>query len=166
MIQGFNLLDVIVLSIAVLLCGFIVISKNVVKVFTAFFALLVMVGLIFLISGAEFLFATQLILYVGAVTILFVFAIMLSKRLTQDRNLVSENKNLLAGMFVAVVAFGTLILSVKKQSVVPKIELENSSKIIGKEVMSSYLFAFELLGIFLLIALVLAVVIAGKKQEK
>jgi NADH-quinone oxidoreductase subunit J len=166
MIANLNVLDLVVIGIVLVLCLLMLLSKKIVTVLTAFFAILLLVALIFLISGSGFLFITQLLIYVAGVSILFVFAIMLSKRLTNDRSLVSENQNLVGGLLVSALVLGVLLLSINKEYGNPVAYRVDEVRIIGVSLVNNYLFAFELLAIFLLIALILASVIAGKKENR
>lgn len=160
-----QLIDFIVIGLAVLLCGLILFSKKVVTIISAFMGVLTLVALIFLMANAGFLFITQLLIYIGAVSVLLVFSVMLSKRMSKDKNLESGNHNLLGGILIggSFIGFSVLALNKKFQAFEPN--KVNDVKAIGMETMTSYLFTFELLAVFLLIALILSAVIAGKKQE-
>jgi NADH-quinone oxidoreductase subunit J len=137
-----------------------------VYVISAFFATLILVAMVFLLANAGFLFITQLLLYAGAVTVLFVFTLMLSRRTSQERNLESKTYNWVAGIGIGALAMGGFLSTLKQNFGKITHKPLDDVKIIGTSVVSSYLFAFELLAVFLLIALILAAVIIGKKQEK
>lgn len=95
-----------------------------------------------------------------------VFVIMLSKRLTKDRSLLSANQNVFAGSILSLGAFiGLLYAYFEEKAKVKSLVVSDDVNMLGKSIVTEYLLAFELLAIFLLIALILAAVIAGKKQE-
>jgi len=167
MINGFSYTDIGILSLALILCLVILLSKNIVQVMMSFLSILVVVGIVFLLQNSGFLFVTQLLLYVGGVTVFLIFAIMLSKRITKDRSLFSHNQNLVIGGILGiglVSLFYWVFQSKAFQEITVRGEF-NEIRGLGIGAMSTYLFPFELLAILLLIALILAAVIAGKKNE-
>lgn len=165
--DNFTYIDFIFLAFASAFCSIILFTNQLIHALSAFLGILILIALVFLFANAGFLFATQLLLYVGAVTVLFVFAIMLTKRVTKDRNLTSSNHNKTIAFFLALgLAFVFFDAFKDSNSYSKNGQALNDVKEIGVGVVSNYLFPFELLSIFLLIALVLAAVIAGKKQTK
>ena len=166
MIEALTITDFIVLGLATTLCLMIIISKDILKVLMAFLCVLLLVGFSFVLFQAGFLFVTQILLYVGGVTILMVFVIMLSKRLTKDRSLLSKNQNVIASAILSIIAVVVLVRSFKSETYkLKEIVKIDDVKLLGKSIVTDYLISFELLAIFLLIALILAAVIAGKKQH-
>ena len=160
-----SIIDYVVLTVVLVFCGLMLVSKSLVKVFSAFLGVLVTIALVFLMANSGFLFVTQLLLYVGSVSILFVFSIMLTKRLTLDKSLESENHNWLAGFSLLGILSGVFLLVLNKKFGVIEVRTSDDVKALGTEIVSNYLICFELLGVFLLIALILAASIAGKKQK-
>lgn len=131
---------------------------------------LALVFFFFVISGvyillqAEFIAATQVIIYVGAITVLFLFAIMLTHRsYAPDSN--PENSQWLAGAFVAVLTFATLAF-VLSQAVFPATTtatpggVTDITRALGQLLMSTFILPFEIAGLLLLAAMVGAIVIA------
>ncbi len=133
-------------------------------------AALALVFFFFVISGvyvllqAEFIAATQVIIYVGAITVLFLFAIMLTHRsYAPDSN--PENYQWPAAGVVAVLTFGTL-LYVLSQATFPLSNLSapggvpNVTEALGQLLMGVYLLPFEIAGLLLLAAMIGAIVLA------
>ena len=131
-----------------------------------FFALAVL----FLSLDSEFLFITQIIVYAGAIMVLFLFVIML---LNLGRAHTTPIRWL---SFRSLLALGTAILflaqlwSVFKGLKVPVNQQHASFKYgkveaLGKELMTRYVFGFELISIVLLVALIGAVVIAKYARQ-
>jgi NADH:ubiquinone oxidoreductase subunit 6 (subunit J) len=167
MISLLTIIDYLVIGLVLSACFVMIFSKQMIHIFMAFLSILCIVAMIFLISGSGFLFATQLLLYLGGISVLLVFVIMLSKRLNKDKTLVSEHKNLIIGFCFTLVTFYLLIIALKSSGLHHFIlGAKDEYRDLGLVIMSNYLFAFEILAVFLLIALVLSVVIAGKKQLK
>lgn len=120
---------------------------------------------LYILAGAEFLGLAQLIVYVGAVAILIVFAILL----TQRRELLS-NERLTAGSWVTGVAVAGLVagclwigLAYTRglggpigASGAPALETRE----LGEILMGRYVVAFEVIGLVLTVALIGAVILA------
>ena len=130
-----------------------------------------MAGL-YLFLNAEFLAAVQIIVYAGAIMVLFLFVIMLL-------NLRKEEKEFrLQGQWPVSAVTGVLFLVVlisilAKITVLPElgeysieaIQAEGSMMTIGKVLYTKYLLPFEIASVLLLVAIVGAVVLAKKRIE-
>ncbi|MGH2458523.1 MAG: NADH-quinone oxidoreductase subunit J family protein [Chloroflexota bacterium] len=123
-----------------------------------------MVSGIYVLLGADFIAATQVIIYVGAITVLFLFAIMLTHHsYSADSNPV--NAQWLAAGPVAVV-IGALLVWVFSQA---KLQVSAAAtpggvsdvtESLGKLLMGPYLIPFEIAGLLLLASMIGAIVIA------
>lgn len=118
----------------------------------------------FVLLDAAFIAAAQVIIYVGAITVLFLFAIMLTHRsYAPDSN--PENRQ---WPFAALVALLTLLILGYVFLRAPFAPSPNTSpggiadvtKALGELLMGSYLLPFEIAGILLLVAMIGAIVIA------
>lgn len=118
----------------------------------------------FVLLDAAFIAAAQVIIYVGAITVLFLFAIMLTHRsYAPDSN--PENQQ---WPFAALVALLTLLILGYVFLRTPFAPSPNASpggiadvtKTLGELLMGSYLLPFEIAGILLLAAMIGAIVIA------
>jgi NAD(P)H-quinone oxidoreductase subunit 6 len=144
---GVVLLDNIVHS-AFLLCGvFISISG------------------LYLLLNADFVAAAQLLVYVGAINVLILFAIML---VNKRQNFVSVPNAWVRKALTAVVSFGlfallsTMVLATpwSRSTAIPD---NNPIIIIGEHFFSDYLLPFELASILLLMAMVGAIILARRE---
>jgi NADH-quinone oxidoreductase subunit J len=163
---------VFIASAAIILGGAVgvVIAKNPVHSAINLIATLLGVALAFIEQAAHFLAAVQIIVYAGAIVILFLFVIMF---LGVDRN---EQLRIepLAGQrpmavgAVAVVVGGLIALMAAggwysgAQSVVAPTDPENDVNVLGKTIFTTYLFAFEATALLLIIAVVGAVLLARR----
>lgn len=131
------------------------------------------VALWYLLLNADFLAAAQVLIYVGAVNVLIVFAIMLVNK--PDNELTKEiawGDILAATSFIGLFAFLTnMILSTPWENFnVINTQKENinsnfySVDIIGIHILTDLLLPFELLSILLLVGLAGAITIARKDQ--
>jgi NADH-quinone oxidoreductase subunit J len=134
----------------------------------ALFLVLSFVGVagLFVLLEAEFLAMVQLLVYVGAISILIIFAIMLSRRMMSPE-FKTRNEQWLLGLVAAVALFAVLsviLLNVAwptTQAAVP----EDAISLLGQALVSpdQYVLVFEAASVLLLVALVGAVVIARER---
>jgi NAD(P)H-quinone oxidoreductase subunit 6 len=131
---------------------------------------LVCIAAMFLLLNADFIAAAQVLLYVGAINVLILFAIMLVKRnieasdsLEAESKVNSENAvkaGLSLGLFILL---GNTILSTQWLTS-PFVAVPNSVQFIGRHIFSDFLLPFELVSILLLVALIGAIILARREQ--
>jgi len=123
---------------------------------------------IYLVLQAEYLAAIQILLYVGAVVTLVIFAIMLTEHIAQKTIRQNNSQSLLA--FAGLLAFTALIAAVIVKTpwpVNPKmLNFKVSVMALGKALMGVYVFPFEVISIILIAALIGTVVIAKKDESE
>ena len=121
---------------------------------------------LFLLMRAEFLAAVQVIVYAGAIAVLFVFAIMVlipGKEETGPDPLWSQR---LLGAVVAgvlLVMVGTLLTSAVFSGPGPRPHVPGSAEAVGRLLFTDYLFPFEVTSVLLLAALIGALVLAKRR---
>lgn len=148
-----------------LLCGFFVVtSRN--PVTSAMFLVLTIVSLaaLFVLLHAFFLAAVQVLVYAGAVMVLFLFVIMLLDLKEEQRRKVSK-LGVAAGL-IGVGALSFVVVSTIWQSRIgaglqPK--LEGATRSLGQTLFTDYLLPFEIVSVLLLVAMV-GVVLLSKKD--
>jgi NAD(P)H-quinone oxidoreductase subunit 6 len=129
----------------------------------------VCVALWYLLLNADFLAAAQVLIYVGAVNVLIVFAIMLVNKPESPAVQKRQTGDFLSGgVFLGLFAFLiNMILTTKwiNDQQVPIVNQPdfNSIDIIGVHILTDLLLPFELLSILLLLALAGAITIARKE---
>jgi NADH-quinone oxidoreductase subunit J len=133
--------------------------------------ILVMVSLaaLYLLLGAEFIAAVQVIVYAGAIMVLFVFVIMLIN-MDVSMHQVQFNRQWWLGLLLALVLGAQLTIAVAMGrsglplgEPAPATMLEPSTQIVGRVLFSEYMLPFEVASILLLVAMIGAVVMAKKK---
>ncbi|OUM92553.1 MAG: hypothetical protein BAA04_00465 [Firmicutes bacterium ZCTH02-B6] len=131
---------------------------------------------VFLTLGAEFLAAAQVLVYVGAVTTIILFGIMLSQA-AEVRSRDPLPSELLEGMafwrrgvlpVVATVAFVAIMVMVYLRASwpAPTGGVADTVRLIGSALFTTYVIPFELAAVLLLIALVGAIVLAIRDDDK
>jgi NADH-quinone oxidoreductase subunit J len=136
-----------------------VLQRNAVHAALLLVVHLLAIAVLFLALGAEFLFVSQIIVYAGAIVVLFLFVIMLlgvdrSESLGEPRRLQIVQVGL--GLVLAVLlVFGlasTLRSRELAQSLAPPPEGFGSARAIGEFLFQSHLLPFELTALLLLVA--------------
>jgi NADH-quinone oxidoreductase subunit J len=149
----------------------VVTTQNVVHAALYLVGVLAGVGAQYVILTAEFVAATQVIVYIGAIIVLFLFGIMLTQtRIGRDQNL--TNRRWLSAAATAVLVLGVMAYalldeygwSATKLPADTRIANVNGSNTatVSDAVFSQYLVPFEVISVLLLAALVGAVVLARK----
>jgi NADH-quinone oxidoreductase subunit J len=125
------------------------------------------VAVLFVLLGAPFLAALQILIYAGAIVVLFLFVIMLLN-LQKSENRTFTSPQLWMAMLGAVVFAGMLVLLVSQTGERPlgpltaeQVSLEN----LATALFSRYLLPFEIVGLLLLAAVIGATVAARKPPE-
>jgi NADH-quinone oxidoreductase subunit J len=160
-----------VLAAMTLLCGVLVVanpfSRN--PVTSAMFLVLTIISMagLFVLLHAFFLAAVQVVVYAGAVMVLFLFVIMLLDLKEEERRKIK-----LTGLVAGVVSVGAIVAIFLRSlfATNPGKELANPSVVgdtaaLGKMLFTNYLLPFEIVSILLLVAMV-GVILLSKKDLK
>jgi NADH-quinone oxidoreductase subunit J len=140
----------------------VVASKNVIRAALYLVGVLAGAGAIFLVLGAEFLGWTQILVYVGAIVVLLLFGLMLTKA-PIGRDILDNDQRWLA--FVAAAStFGLFTWLIWDAFGGEEIILEapTSTEQVGTALFTGFILPFELVSVLLLAALVGAIVLARK----
>ena len=142
---------------------FVVSSRNVFH--SAIFLVLALFGVagIFVLLEAPFLAAAQVLIYVGAVSMLMIFAVMLTARIA-DASLHHTNEQVGTGFIVSAGLLVVILYSLWKTpfAVSPDAVTEGAGKTLGQLLLTKFVLPFEIVSVLLLGALIGAVVIAKK----
>jgi NADH-quinone oxidoreductase subunit J len=141
----------------------VVTTKNVVH--AALYLVIVLAGVAaqFILLGAEFIGITQVLVYIGAIIVLFLFGIMLTRaRLGDDESVGRERRWMaaLVGVVLFAVMAGALIGDFEDTHV--DIAAPSTTAQVSDSIFSQYLIPFEVVGMLLLAALIGAIVVARK----
>ena len=131
-------------------------------------------GAIYVMLNAEFVAVIQVLVYAGAIMVLFLFVLMLlsSKDIEQYANKWSIGKILAGllslGIFVQIASLfsaGELQLGPKGAYPIDIVQEVGSIALIGRLLFTDYILSFELIAILLLVAVIGAVVIAKRRFQ-
>ena len=163
--------------IAVFSSIMVIVSKN--TVHSVFFLILdfISVSCLFIMIGAEFLGMIMLIVYVGAVAVLFLFVVMMLN-VAQQKNQWFESRtgysHMPIGLIVGLVILFELIIVVGGWKYKPNLISSSSINInqevtnthsIGNVLYTDYIHLFQLSGIILLVAMIGAIVLTFRKRS-
>jgi NADH-quinone oxidoreductase subunit J len=145
----------------------VVSSRNVVHAALYLLVSLLSVAVTFLLLGAEFVGWVQILIYVGAIVILFLFGLMLTKAPIGRDALDSNTPSRVAGILVSGLLLAGLVFLIQdafpvSDPVVPPIE--GGSVAIGEALFRDYVLPFEAVSFVLLAALIGAIVLARKDE--
>jgi NADH-quinone oxidoreductase subunit J len=147
----------------------VVTTKNVVHAALYLVAVLASVAAQYILLAAEFVAATQVLVYIGAIVVLFLFGIMLTRaKLGADQDL--THKHWLGGAATALLLFAVMAYALidewgsEAMPADPQITTVNGSNTatVSDSIFSTYLIPFEVVSVLLLAALVGAIVLARK----
>jgi len=163
--------------IAIVSAVMVTASKN--TVHSVFFLILdfISISCLFIMIGAEFLGMIMLIVYVGAVAVLFLFVVMMLN-VAQQKNqwFASEqsSRHIPVGLIISTLIFFELIIVIGGWKYKPDLfDLNNSmtnfnlsnTHSIGQILYTDYIHIFQISGMILLVAMVGAIVLTFRKRE-
>ncbi len=129
------------------------------------------IAIFYVLLDAGFFAVIQVIIYIGAISILFIFAAMLTRRVMQDSG-PQSNKNWWLGAVISALLLGGLVLILINWQGFPTLApvLANASGRISQLGMAlvsadQYVLPFELASILLVASMIGAIFVAGEKKQ-
>ena len=164
-------------TIAVFSAIMVVVSRN--TVYSVFFLILVFVSvsILFIMIGAEFLGMIMLIVYVGAVAVLFLFVVMMLN--VGEKTIIPRTRkglinNISIGSIVGVIIFLELLVVIggwNYKGTFVSLSSANSGQnltnthALGNILFTEYIHLFQISGMILLIAMIGAITLTYSKRE-
>ena len=163
--------------IAIISAIMVTVSRN--TVHSVFFLILdfISISCLFIMIGAEFLGMIMLIVYVGAVAVLFLFVVMMLNVAQQKNewfNASESSSHIPVGLLVSIVIFFELIIVIGgwkyKPEVLDSISLNVDTNItntqsLGNVIYTDYIHLFQLSGMILLVAMIGAIVLTFRQRS-
>ena len=164
--------------IAILSAIMVTVSKN--TVHSVFFLILdfISISCLFIMIGAEFVGMIMLIVYVGAVAVLFLFVVMMLNVAQQKNQWFGSSKSsshIPVGLLVSLIIFFELIIVIGgwkyKPDLFPDsldlnfISEKTNTHSIGEVLYTDYIHLFQLSGMILLVAMIGAIVLTFRKRS-
>jgi len=117
----------------------------------------------FILLGSEFVAVTQVLVYIGAVVVLFLFGVMLTRAsMGDDETVASEKRSMaavVAGLLLAVMSVALIDSFSDDRVVIDQPQLVTT---VADSIFSQYIVPFEAISVLLLAALIGAIVVARK----
>ena len=164
-------------TIAIVSAIMVTASKN--TVHSVFFLILdfISISCLFIMIGAEFLGMIMLIVYVGAVAVLFLFVVMMLN-VTQQKNQwfssAYSSKHIPIGLIISTIIFFELIIVIGGWKYKPELfnslnyslnnEISNTHSL-GQVLYTDYIHIFQMSGMILLIAMIGAIVLTFRQRS-
>jgi len=163
--------------IAIVSAIMVTVSKN--TVHSVFFLILdfISISCLFIMIGAEFLGMIMLIVYVGAVAVLFLFVVMMLNVARQTNKWFSSDQNsehIPMGLIISTIIFFELIIVIGgwkfKPNLINSVSLTNTNVVsnthsIGYVLYTDYIHIFQLSGMILLVAMIGAIVLTFRQRS-
>ena len=163
--------------IAIVSAIMVTVSKN--TVHSVFFLILdfISISCLFIMIGAEFLGMIMLIVYVGAVAVLFLFVVMMLNVARQTNKWFSSDQNsehIPMGLIISTIIFFELIIVIGgwkfKPNLISSVSLTNTNAVsnthsIGYVLYTDYIHIFQLSGMILLVAMIGAIVLTFRQRS-
>ena len=154
----------------------VIASKN--TVHAVFFLILdfISVGCLFIMIGAEFLGMIMLIVYVGAVAVLFLFVVMMLNVAEQKQSWFRglKSTHIPVGLIVSIIILSEVLVVIggwkykanfiSTDSIVADPNFSNTHQL-GSVLYTDYIYLFQIAGIILLLSMVGAIVLTYRKRE-
>jgi len=144
----------------------VVTTKNIVHAALYLVLVLAGVGVNFLLLQAEFLAITQFLVYIGAIVVLFLFGIMLTRAPLGVSEDLDNPKMKGIGLLTALMVLAVTSYSVLATFGADRISLPGGASTntadLSDEIFSKYLIPFEVISVLLLAALIGAIVLARR----
>ena len=163
--------------IAIISAIMLTVSKN--TVHSVFFLILdfISISCLFIMIGAEFIGMMMLIVYVGAVAVLFLFVVMMLNVTQQENQWFISTKSsthLPVGLLISLVIFFELIVVIGggkfKPDLVTSLSLSinqntTNTHSLGNVIYTDYIHIFQLSGMILLVAMIGAIVLTFRQRS-
>lgn len=131
------------------------------------FLILTFIGIagLYITLSADFVAVVQILIYAGAISVLLLFAILLTPRASRDNASVSYRApiSMIAGLLGVVIVFVTLDT---EWATVKGDRFENSAGEIGRALLDPYVLPFEVASIVLVVAMVGAIMLVHPGRQK
>jgi NADH-quinone oxidoreductase subunit J len=169
-----------------------VLARNLVRAALFLVAFFFMIACQFVLLEAEFLAAVQVLVYIGAVAIILMFGIMLTRNVQGDDTTIIPGAWKIPGLFAGLCVFGILAFGINNavgprgqsvwtglsqrpsivddqaspQAVARRDAVNNMARTVGNELLTRYVVAFEVAGLLLTAALVGAIALAHREEPE
>lgn len=151
----------VVAAVTVISALAVVTLRSIVHAALALVLTFVCVAAVYVLLSADFVAAVQILIYAGAVTVLLLFAIMLTRAPSSSRSNPNNSQRpvavLVAGGLLGALVFG--IISTRWADAAPP-PPPSSVEVLGQQLFTNFVLPFEIASVLLLVAMVGAIMLA------
>lgn len=146
----------------------VVVHRNPVYSTMSLVVTLFSVAVLFVLLGAPFIGALQVLIYTGAILVLFLFVIMLLN-VTKEETAISAQKVQMGGAILGALVFGGMLVllfwNARRTDLSPVTEHLVSMKTLAWQMFTEFLLPFEIVGLLLLVAVIGATIAARRPAQ-
>jgi NADH-quinone oxidoreductase subunit J len=147
---------------------FVVLHKNPIYSTMSLVVTLISIAVLFVLLGAPFIAALQVLIYTGAIVVLFLFVVMLlnigREEIASDRRLLTKAVAAGGALLFLLMTAGALWRSTAGTAPGELTPEFVSLEVLAGELFGRYLLTFELVGLLLLVAVIAATVLAARPR--
>jgi NADH-quinone oxidoreductase subunit J len=161
-------------ALAVIAAGLVVTVKNIFHAALYLALALFAVAALYITLGAYFLAAIQVLVYIGAVVVLAIFVINLTRQVTGTAVTLTRRWIVPAALVSALTAC-LIVVAVLKSApagtagdlagAAPALVAGDTAAVLGRQLLGAWVLPFELVSVLLLSALIAAIAVIGKDRE-
>ncbi|MFQ5949435.1 MAG: NADH-quinone oxidoreductase subunit J [Nitrospiria bacterium] len=148
-----------------------VISPNLVYSALALLLTFIHIAGIYVLLNAEFIAAVQIIVYAGAILVLYLFVLML---FNPEQERLYLHRQYPIGIFLGAVVLGLMVFAAFRTNIlgqegvftVEAVKSIGHTEVIGRVLYTDYIFPFEIASLILLVAMFGAIILAGRGRRK
>jgi NADH-quinone oxidoreductase subunit J len=171
MLEGSTAIAFYIIAFVMILSAIAVVTlKNIFHAALFLVLTLFSVAALYILLSAEFLAAVQVLIYVGAISVLMIFAVMLTAQLT-NYNIKQTNEQSLPALLISMCFIAITIFAIATNNKLGGFPIKENAETagsntanLGQLLMRDFILPFEVVSVLLLAALIGAIVIA--KRDK
>lgn len=151
-------------AVTLVAAGGVLVSRNLLH--AVLFLILAFVGVagFFTLLSADFLAMAQIVIYVGAISVLVLFAVLLTPRASRDNG---ETKMLLPGVLLAGMLFAVMALAIYDTNWSTVSEAPTvTARDLGRALLSTWVLPFQIASVLLTAAMVGAIMLVRSPEEE
>ncbi len=156
-------------ALVVISAGLVVTVKDIFHAALWLALALFAVAALYVTLGAYFLAAIQVLIYIGAVVVLAIFVINLTRAVTGATVTLTRRWVLPAALVSALTACLIVVAILKSGTAsvgpAPALPVTDTAAVLGRQLLGTYVLPFELVSVLLLSALIAAIAVIGKDRE-
>jgi NADH-quinone oxidoreductase subunit J len=162
-----QILFLVVAAITLMSAIAVVTFRNLIHAALMLIATLFSIAILFVLLDAGFMAAVQVVLYIGAIAILIIFAMMLTRRVMADEQIQTNTQWLLGGLVSLAILVGLVALVWNANwPAWSNVDTSTSIAELGRQLTNpdGFVLPFQIASVLLTVALVGAIAVAGEKK--